>query len=123
MSRKAWFTWRQTPSALITTSPTEVQSKASLTRSKSSRAAGSSWATALMPSAHLQRGLGRGFGSRAGERRAERGAEAFRERFEVVLLHREVHDLLRLDDLAGDVLGAAERVGEAHLDAALAIPH
>src|SRR5512132_136151 len=110
------------PSGLTTTRPTAVRSKASRTRSKSRRAA--SGATALMGgSANLRRGHGRGGGRRTAERLARARAEALGEALEHVLLGREVHQLLGLDHLARDVLGAADAVGEAQLHALRARPH
>src|SRR6185295_17327439 len=51
-----------------------------------------------------------------------RSAEAAREAFGEVLVGRKVYDVLGLDDLTGDVVYAAQRIGQAELDAPLSGP-
>src|SRR5258706_6787422 len=121
ISQNARFTWRKTPSGVITTRPTAVWSKTWRTRSKSRRAG--SLASVLMGLAQtgcraperLRRG--------APERLAEARAEALGELLEVVLLLSVVDHALGLDHLARDEFEIAERIGEAELHALLSGPH
>src|SRR4051794_34573661 len=120
MLQKASFTSRNTPSGVMTTSPTDVRSKASRTRSKSMR--GGSRAIALIERALPHPGRGHRVESGAADRVADARAEPAGQLLEDALLRREVDDLLRLDHFARHVVEAAEAVGEPELHALLAGP-
>src|SRR5258708_4469910 len=120
MSQNARLTCRKTPSGVITTKPTEVPSKAARMRSKSMRVSRARVLIGFL--AQLHRLAHGGLCERAPQRAREARADALRELVEEVLARREVDDALGFDDLARDVVEAAERIGEPQLDAALAGP-
>src|SRR5258706_2268483 len=120
MSQKALLTWRNTPSGVITTRPTEARSNASRTRSKSIR--GSRAITLIAcASAHPCR-AGRRIERGAAQRASETRSQAIRQALEHVVPRREIHHLVGLDDFARDVVEAPQAIGEPEIHALLAGP-
>src|SRR5688572_30917736 len=98
-----------------------LRSKASRTRSKSTRAG--CWATELIEGlAQTERRAAEGIRGRPPEHLAQARSQALGKLLEVVLLLGVIDHALGLDHLTRHVLEIAQRVGEAHLDTLLSRP-